>query len=295
MKITLLDGGSGDEIQRRLSRSPNGLWSAQALIEEPDVVVDVHQAFIAAGAQIITTNTYSTIPSYLGKAGIADKYIQLTRFGGELARKAVDESDSSVLVAGSIPPLSESYRADLVPPANESLPIYQDLVVALQNYVDMYFCETMSSIAESLNAATQAIQFGQGKPVYVSWTLNESPGSGLRSGESVTAAFEALSQLNVAGFMFNCSFPEAIEPAMLEIRMLTDKPLGCYPNRSKRIAKDWTLDSDVDIGVRSGFSTDDFVATSLRCIDLGATMVGGCCEVGPEYIKALATASKHLR
>lgn len=295
MTITVMDGGMGDEITKQMSGGAGGLWSAQALLDDPELVVSVHKAFIEAGAQIITTNTYATIPSYLGKAGLEDRYIELTRLGGTLARQAVTESQQPVRVAGSIPPLSESYRADMVPAASEALPIYRNLVEALNDNVDMYFCETMSSANEAVNAVTQAVEYGAGRPVYVAWTLNETPGSGLRSGESVDTAYHALEGLDVAGFMFNCAFPEAIEAALDELRPLTDKPLGCYPNRTDRVDPEWTLDNDVAIEIRSDLHIDAFVAASLRCIGKGASLVGGCCEVGPSYIKALATATKALQ
>jgi S-methylmethionine-dependent homocysteine/selenocysteine methylase len=295
MTITVLDGGMGDEISKHMSGDAGGLWSAQALLDDPELVVSVHKAFIEAGAQIITTNTYATIPSYLGKAGLEGRYVELTRLGGSLARRAVTESHQSVRVAGSIPPLSESYRADMVPAASEALPIYKSMVEALNDNVDMYFCETMSSANEAVNAATQAVEYGKGRPVYVAWTLNETPGSGLRSGESVDTAYRSLEALDVAGFMFNCAFPEAIEAALDELRPLTDKPLGCYPNRTDRVDPAWTLDNDVVIEVREDLNIDAFVAASLRCVGKGASLVGGCCEVGPSYIKALATATKALR
>lgn len=295
MTITVLDGGMGEEIAKHMPGNATGLWSAQALLDDPELVVSVHKAYIEAGAQIITTNTYSTIPSYLGKAGLQDRYIELTRLGGALARKAVTESHQSVRVAGSIPPLSESYRADLVPPASEALPVYKNLVEALNDNVDLYFCETMSSVDEAVNAATQALRYGEGRPVYVSWTLNETPGSGLRSSESIEAAYRSLEGLDVAGFMFNCAFPEAIEAALTEMRPMTDKPLGSYPNRADRVDPAWTLDNDIVIGVRADLHIDAFVAASLRCIGKGASLVGGCCEVGPSYIEALVTATKELQ
>lgn len=292
MTITILDGGMGDEISARLEGAATGLWSAKALLEKPDLVVDIHKEYIEAGARIIITNTYSTIPHYLDKAGMADKYVELTRLGGKLARQAVAESGEAVLVAGSLPPLSESYRPDLVLPPEQAAPIYKNLVEALFEFVDLYFCETMSTAEEAVVASTQALQFGGGKPVYVSWTLHETPGSGLRSGESVKTAFEALAHLDIAGFMFNCAFPEAIEAALRELRPLTDKPLGCYPNRTNRILSDWTLDNDVTLGKRSDIDEQHFVAMSQRCIDAGASIVGGCCSIGPSYIKALAEATR---
>lgn len=295
MPITILDGGMGDEISTRLEGAATGLWSAQALVEKPDLVVDIHKEFIEAGARIIITNTYSTIPHYLEKAGMADRYVELARLGGKLARQAVAESAEAVLIAGSLPPLSESYRPDLVPPADEALPVYRNLVEALHDFVDLYICETMSTAEEAVNASTQAIKYGGGKPVYVSWTLNETPGTGLRSGESVKDAFDALSHLDVAGFMFNCAFPEAIEAALQQLRPLTDKPLGCYPNGTGEIASEWTLDNDIVLGRRADIDEQYFVAMSQRCIDAGATMVGGCCSIGPAYIKALSEATRELQ
>jgi S-methylmethionine-dependent homocysteine/selenocysteine methylase len=285
----------GDEISTRLEGAATGLWSAKALIENPDLVVDLHKEFIEAGARIIITSTYSTIPHYLDKAGMADRYVELTRLGGKLARQAVAESGKAVLIAGSLPPLSESYRPDLVPPANEALPVYRNLVEALHDFVDLYICETMSTAEEAVTASTQALKYGGGKPVYVSWTLNETPGAGLRSGESVKTAFDALSHLDVAGFMFNCAFPEAIEAALQQLRPLTDKPLGCYPNGTSEIASEWTLDNDIVLGRRADIDEQYFVAMSQRCINAGATMVGGCCAIGPAYIKALSEATRELQ
>lgn len=295
MTITLLDGGMGDEISVRLEGAATGLWSAKALLEVPELVVDLHKEYIDAGARIIITNTYSTIPSYLGKAGIADQYVELTRLGGELAQRAVAESGEDVRIAGSLPPLGESYRPDRVPPVEEALPIYRNIVEALRDYVDLYICETMSTAQEAATASAQALKYGGGKPVYVSWTLDETPGAGLRSGESIKTAFDALSDLDIAGFMFNCAFPEAIEAALYELRPLTDRPLGCYPNRTNKIDSDWTLDNEISLGKRSDIDEQYFVAWSRRCIDAGATIVGGCCSIGPTYIKALSDATKELQ
>ena len=190
--ITILDGGMGGEIQKRLAGAAKGLWSATALVDSPDLVVALHQEYIEAGARMIITNTYSTVPSYLAKGNLEAEFERYTALGGELARKAVTQSGESVQVAGSLPPLSESYRPDLVPGAVIAEPIYAKLVRALEPYVDLFLCETMSSADEAYHAASQAKAEGNGKPVYIAWTLNEAPGTGLRSGETLLAAFERL-------------------------------------------------------------------------------------------------------
>ena len=286
--VTLLDGGMGREIQHRRPEAAHGLWSAGVLVDEPDLVVEIHREYIDAGAAVITTNNYSTIPSYLGKAGMEGSYRELTRLAATLARRAVRESGRDVAIAGSLPPLEESYRADLVGPPDAARPIYAGVVEALRDEVDLYVCETMSTATEAQTAASAALAHGQGKPVYVSWTLDETPGRGLRSGETVVQAMAALAGLAVEGFLFNCTHPEAIEVGLRELGALTTKPIGCYPNRLNKVPDGWTLDNEITTGLRGDLPQHIYVAAMLRCIDAGASIVGGCCGIGPSDIRALA-------
>jgi len=288
--ITILDGGMGGEISARVNGAGHGLWSAKALIAAPEVVLDIHREYIEAGATIITTNTYSTVPTYLRKEGLADQYVSYTRLAGKLARQAVEASGKQVLIAGALPPLSESYRPDLVPSSEEASPVYKNMVEALSAYVDLYICETMSSGQEALNTASQATTWGGGKPVYVAWTLNEDPGSGLRSGETIAEAWQKISHLDIAGFMFNCTSPEAIVAALPELKALTDKPLGCYANRMNKVPDGWTLDNEIITGRRTDLTTDYYVDMSMKCVDAGASIIGGCCGIGPPDIRSLASA-----
>lgn len=287
--VTVMDGGMGRELIRRGVAKPSGLWSAAALINAPRAVFETHKDFIAAGARIITTNSYSCIPSYLGKVGLQDSYVELATLSGRLAREAAETSGVHVRVAGSLPPLSESYRADLVPPDDEARPIYASLASALAPFVDLYLCETMASIRESRNAveAARAAGYRRGLPVYVSWTLNERPGTGLRSGESVAEAYRAVQDLDPDGFLFNCTHPDAIERGLTEIVQLTDKPTGGYPNRFD-VPQDFTLDGESPVEWRADFATSRFVEAATRFISCGATLVGGCCGIGPEDIAALS-------
>jgi S-methylmethionine-dependent homocysteine/selenocysteine methylase len=285
--VTILDGGMGGELIRRRVTPGNELWSAQALLDAPDAVLAVHRDYIGAGAQIITTNSYSTIPSYLGKLDLTARYIELTALAGRLARQAADEAPRPVQVAGSLPPLDESYRADLVPPDEQALPIYRELATALAPYVDLYLCETMSCIRESVNAASAARSVGgPGKTIYLSWTLAESPGQGLRSGETIEAAFDAVADLDISAYLFNCTSPEAITAGLATLRPLTDRPIGAYPNRLS-IPEGWTLDNEVPTGYRTDLDVAAYVDYTRRWVEQGAEIIGGCCGIGPEYIDSL--------
>ena len=281
----------GQELTRRLD-AKGGLWSAQALVDAPDTVAAVHREFIDAGARVILTNTYSTIPSYFAKAGITDEYLAYARLAGEIARKVADEESQArqidIQVMGSIPPLDESYRHDLVPPDDVSRVIYGELVNVLTPFVDGFVCETMSCIRESINAVASVRNTNAELPCWVAWTLHESAGGGLRSGESITQAYQALTPFDVQAYLFNCTSLEAITAAMPELKALTEKPIGAYPNRLI-IPEGWTLDNPVSAGGRD-MSANEFIAASNDWRQAGATIVGGCCGVGPDLIAALASS-----
>ena len=122
--------------------------------------------------------------------------------------------------------------------------------------------------------------------MFISWTLDEEPGKGLRSGESISEAFGAVSELDLDGFLFNCTTPEAIEAGIPELASLTSKPIGGYPNRY-HVPEGWTLGEEV-LPRDDSFSTQLFVEGAMRAFAAGATIYGGCCTVGPEDIAALA-------
>ena len=284
-ELTILDGGMGHELIRRGS-PPGGLWSAKALIDKPEAVTAVHQDYIDAGAQVIITNSYSTVPSYLAKENMESQYIELTEVAARLAREVADRANTDVKVAGCLPPLSESYRHDLVPDDAEARPIYAAIVKALSAHVDIYVCETMSCVREAVNAAATARQVDPSKPLWVALTLADEPGGGLRSGETMQQVVAGLEAYNVDAFLFNCTDPGAISIALEQLAPLTSKPTGAYPNRF-HVPAGWTLDNEVKTEPTEMTIEQylEFVATWRQS---GASIIGGCCGIGPEFIAALS-------
>lgn len=289
-ELQILDGSMGAELIRRGITPRTGLWSARALLDSPEAVVQVHKEYIDAGAQIITTNSYSTIPSYLAKAGMEESYQELTVAAAKLARQAVEAAGSNALVAGCLPPLDESYRHDLVPADEPSREIYQELVRVLSPHVDLYLCETMSCAREGANAASAARVVDPHKPLWVAWTLHETPGAGLRSGESLEQALAAVQAYRPDALLFNCTSPSAITAAIETLSALTDKPIGAYPN-SYHVPEGWTLDNEKSMGGRD-MEVTEFVSYSQDWQAKGASIIGGCCGIGPEHIDAM---SRRLR
>ena len=285
--VVLMDGGMGQELRRRgLTGGPPGLWSANALLQSPDTVLEVHRDYIRAGARIITTNTYSTKRPRLEPAGIGDQLEALNRLAGELACRARDELDREVLIAGSLAPLYGSYRPDLVRPFAEILPLYREQAEILAPYVDLFLCETMSSAAEARAAAAGAASTG--KPVWVAWTLDERGEGRLRSGESVSEAAAALADLPVSGLLANCCAPESITAAMPELAALGPWPCGGYANGFAVVPAGWGPgDPIAALGVRQDLGPDAYARHVQGWIAAGARLVGGCCEIGPEHIARL--------
>ena len=285
--MIILDGSMGNELLKRTNKQSSGLWSAQFLIDSPNLVKEVHQAYVDVGAQVITTNTYSTIPSYLKKENKTNLMKGLIRKAGAIAREVADNNNQEILVAGSLPPLDESYRPDLVPNEKDSIPIYEELIDELNSFVDIFLCETVSSIAETSNVL-KAIKnkAKQDKKIWLSWTLFEDKSARLRSKETIEDALQFAESFNPDAYLFNCTDPIAITEGIKKLSNLTDKPIGCYPNVFG-VPFDWTLDNDIQVEPRN-LSVKQFVKYKNLWEDLGASIIGGCCGLGPDYIKAIS-------
>ena len=285
----LLDGGMGRELRFRGVEILDTIWSANALIVAPDVVRDIHRDYIAAGAEVITTNTYGAIRAELAKEGIESRFAELNLLACDLAREARDAAGAAVRIAGSLPPLRGSYRADLVGPYAEIYPLYAEQARLLAPHVDLLLCETMASGAEARAAATAATETGV--PVWVSFTLHEDRSGRLRSGETIAEAVSMLDGVPIAGLLANCCAPESIAAAIPALIAAGAPVVGGYANTFTPVPESWTLDGDQDwdglIGLRSDLEPDAYATQATTWLDLGATVIGGCCGTRPAHIARL--------
>ena len=285
-KPVLLDGGLGRELRFRGVTVPTTIWSAGALITDPGVVRRIHLDYIAAGADIITTNTYGIIRSDLSKEKIEDRFAELNTLACELAVEAREKSKREVMIAGSLPPLGGSFRPDLVGPDDKIEALHREQAELLAPHVDLLLCETMSSIAEGRAAARAAC--GTGKPVWVAWTLHEDRSGNLRSGETLTNAVQALGDLPVHGFLVNCCAPESVTRAMASLAATGAEWIGGYANTFTAIPQDWELDGEKEtdglLTLRSDLDPERYAAHVTEWLEAGATVVGGCCGTRPSHI-----------
>ena len=289
-RLILLDGSMGRELRIRGVEIPETIWSANALLVAAEEVISVHLDNIAAGADVITTNSYGVIRNDLAKEGIEHRFRELNQLACELAQDARRRAGrEDVLIAGAMPPLRGSYRADLVGEYDEIFPLYQEQAQILAPHVDLILCETMSSALEGKAAATAAC--ATGKPVWVAWTLHDNKLGVLRSGESIAEAYAAIAELPVCGYLANCCPPESIESAMPELAAMPGRFCGGYANTFMPIPQEWTLDgsdeSDGLLAVRDDLDPQVYAELAGRWLSSGANVIGGCCGTSPEYIARL--------
>jgi len=297
--VVILDGGMGRELQRRGAPFRQPEWSALALSEAPEAILDVHAAYIQSGSQVITSNSYAVVPFHIGEERFAHEGEALANTAGRLAREAADASGGKALVAGSLPPLFGSYRPDLFQPQGVEA-LLQPLVRGLAPHVDLWLAETQSCIAEA-----QAIRAGlpaDGKPFWLSFTLKDEDTDEvprLRSGEPVAEAAKAAAQLGVQTLLFNCSQPEVIGAAIDAARetfaaLGADIAIGAYANAFPPQPKDAKANDGLD-ELRDDLDPPGYLQWAADWRARGATHIGGCCGIGPEHIAVLAASLKLLQ
>jgi S-methylmethionine-dependent homocysteine/selenocysteine methylase len=283
----------GFELKLRGVKVPShieSIWSALALIEDPDAVVDVHAAYIEAGADVLTINNYAVTPPILAREGMEHRVEELTELAVDLAEKACSMAGRRPRLAGSFPPLETSYRADLVMGREEVIEGYRRIASVLTKRVDLILCETLASSHEAVWACEAAAETGL--EYWMSWTLQGTRLNTLPSGESLSEAFLALGELNPSAYLVNCCGANFVTAALPVLAGLTTAPIGGYANAENVVPDDGRagVDGDPESAQRSAASVlrPDAYASEVRLwLDAGASIVGGCCGTRPKHIRRL--------
>jgi len=284
--LILIDGGMGQELIHRSKIKPDDLWSARVMLDHYDLVVDLHKDFIAAGADAITLNSYSITPQKLKRHNLDDMFVKLQKNAIHAANQAIESSKNSkkIKLLGSLPPLIMSYKTSIGMEKKEAIETYKRIADIQQPFVDVFCCETVCSIEEASIVTDIALQTE--KKVWLSFCVKEEDGAFLRSGEKLKDALKEFDSSEVDSFLINCAPPEAISSS-IKILNNFSKPFGGLPNGFKSVNE---LDVGNDVSIlekRHDFHIDKFVQDILSYIENNASIVGGCCEVSPQYISAI--------
>ncbi len=274
----LLDAAMGTELQRREARTTLPLWSALALIEDPELVWTIHGDEVAAGADILTADTFRTHARSLERGGAGGRSSELSALAVRLAHQAAAVPGREVFVAGSLSPLEDCYRPDLVPDDEALVREHAAQARFLADAgVDLILAETHNTIREAAAAARAAK--ATGIPVVVSFVTD---GAGaLLSGESIAAAVAALSPFEPDALGINCvpAGKLAGDLALLA-KASPGRPLAAHGNLGlPSEGPGWAFTEDLSPG--------DYAKEAARWLALGARIVGGCCGTTPEHSRAL--------
>ncbi len=291
MDITILDGGMGQELVRRSGREATPYWATQVMVDAPELVSAIHDDYFAAGAEIATANSYALHHDRFTGSPHAARFEELHEIACRLAVEARDRHGSG-RVAGSLGPLGATYVGDDGPPLSEAAALFAEIVRLQTPWVDLFLCETVPSLARARGALEGTL--GAGKPVWLSVTVDDADGTRLRSGEPVAEILELHAHWPYDALLVNCSFPEAVTAAL---GALTGAPVptGGYANGFTGISEEFLKPAPTVavLEARTDLGPDAYCRHAADWVDRGATILGGCCEVGPDHIRALAARFGH--
>jgi len=275
----LLDGAMGTELLRRGWDVSLPLWSAAVLQSNPEAVLDIHQDYVASGAEILTTNTFRTTPRAFFKV-MEDEEVARRR-ARKLTRRAVKAAKAAAgnhrFVAGCMAPLEDCYKPELFPGSTVAEKEFSELSGWLvREEVDLLLIETMGSISEAMCAlkATADVSI----PRWISFILRDN--QHLLNGEELIDAAKMSVDSGANVFLINCTNLYTSVQALENLKGEISIPTGIYPNLGKSMP---TAEGTID----ELYTPVEFIEQMKRAIDLGADIIGSCCGSGPDHTTML--------
>ena len=285
-KIILLDGSIGQELVTRSDMPATPLWSTRVMMENPDMVGVVHADYFSAGATLATTNTYPVHRSRLVMENLEDQMGALIQTAVDQAVMARDANGSG-RVAGALGPLLASFRPDLMPDVGLAAERFGEIITLMGDHIDLILAETVCSLQEAEGVFQGYAASGTDKPLWIAFSIDDADGTKLRSGEPLFVVSEMMKHYAPAAVLLNCSTPEAITQGM---PILTDcgLPFGAYANGFTMITDAFKEDSVDALSARTDLTPAAYADFVMDWVAAGASIVGGCCEVGPAHIAEIA-------
>lgn len=289
----ILDGALATELEARGCNLADALWSAKVLMENPELIYQVHHDYFAAGAHVAITASYQATPQGFAARGLDEaQALALITQSVQLAQRARDDyrassaSTAPLLVAGSVGPYGAflangaEYRGDYALPEEEMKAFHRPRVKALlEAGVDLLACETLPSFTEAQALVSLLAEF-PASSAWFSFTLRDaehiSDGTPL---SKVAELVHAAPQVVAVGI--NCVALESVTPALRRFHALCDKPLLVYPNSGEQ----YDASSKTWHSAPSGCTLHDKFAEWQQA---GACLIGGCCRTTPQDIAAIA-------
>jgi len=283
----ILDGAIATELQRRKAKSfdlsDDSHWGFDALHTSPDTVKEVHRSYLDAGADIMTTNTYSILeaPSYTGNFDLRESrpvhWMNMARTALELPKQVVAEAAKTDRTATAFSIGGDIETEDQQETVKLLLKVFKDVSP------DLILFETISLIEDNLTIPTIQMLVDLGWPVWVSFRRCRKGVCGIHGqlwggpeGDRFGRLAQKLESVGVGALLINCLPTHRVEGTLPWLRDFTDLPLGVYPNVGRYIESGWKFDNR--------FTAEDFGRIAMEWRQQGANIIGGCCGVTPQHI-----------
>jgi len=292
--VLFLDGGLATELEARGHDLSGHLWSADLLIDAPDAIREVHEAYLDAGSDCVITSSYQATLEGLRARGLDDIDAMLAlKRSVALARAACAARKPDALVAASIGP----YGAGLAD-GSEYTGIYpgmsEDTIrrwhaprwrILASAGADLMACETIPSFPE-VRALARLLQ--ETPDVWAWFSFSCADGEHLRDGTPIVDCVRHLESIErIAAVGVNCTAPRHVAALLAAARSATDRPLLAYPNSGEDYdvaAKSWKGGAN---SAPDSDSVADFARLARDWRAAGASILGGCCRTGPGHIREL--------
>jgi homocysteine S-methyltransferase len=280
-RVRITDGGTGTELRRRGFALRPDVWSALASLEAPDLLRSIHADYIAAGADLITTNTFATSRFVLEAGGLAPQFERINRRAIEVAREARDAAASPALIAGSISCLPPRFDVAAYPAEVDERAAYRELAALLADGgADVLLLEMLQDTRHAALACEAVSEIGLPIWLGVSCRITEGELTAFDFPSTpLVAVLDALLPFAPDVLAIMHSPPAAIAPALELVRRRWAGSLGAYPEIG-----------DGAPGPRPLLAPATFADLGRSWAAAGARVVGGCCGTTPAHIRALAQA-----
>ena len=293
-EVIILDGAIGTELQSMGIPMDDVAWCARGLDTHPDTVRELHEGYIRAGADVITTNTFSSARHVLEPAGLGDRVEELNTRAVKLAIEARERvaGDRAVFIAGAM----SRFGGRSTPRETLTINYKEQAEILAGAGVDMFILEFLGKPLENTVLALEAAA-ATGLPIWLSLSCWEDKvNSVVRFGNrgyasaprdrddmladpTITEALDRLTPLGGSAVLVIHSEVEDVAPALRAIRKHWQGPVGAYPHSGDWESPNWRFVNQISI--------QDYVTEAQGWVDSGAQIVGGCCGIGVEYIKLL--------
>lgn len=293
-EVVILDGAIGTELQRMGVPMHHNAWCAVAMETHPDSVRQLHEDYIRAGAEVITTNTFSSARHVLEAAGVPEKTAAWNRRAVELASEARDQAagDREVYIAGAIS------RYDVpsgIAPAALKANYEEQAGLLAEAGADLMLLEMLGGPVEHAVSALEAA-VGTGLPTWValSYTVGTQPSPQPVSAEAASEARplarfdqqawgDAIKRIMGVGgsaLLLIHSPVQVVDAALGVMKKSWKGPLGAYPHSGHWVRPNWQFVNMI--------SPAEYLAEAKRWVqETGAQIIGGCCGIGMQHIEKL--------